>query len=749
MKDLQVVALRNGKVFTAQKNSTEILELKETTAVFIQNINRVGFSLSEDALIEINHWSLNQKQALHNHFREVTGIQSNWTPLVKEWNVPTNESIFDHIATFLSNLNLGKKKVQPKGTVMPCGHFIPDNTFPIERYNGCPYCGTPFEFSELDYKIDHTKLKVLELWTIEDFIQYRNQLIASNVPLDATQFDNLRILLSHFPINKVIDVPIKENQLLLIDELIKNKFIELAGQYFKTPKDILRFLWYKKTGFKQIVPPKIIAQRIGRNSRHIHPFFDASSEAQLKTKEDLKLKFSRPECRMYANWLNQLPLSTQAMCENMHTHRGMWVRIIRALRLAEFAKKTGFEKLKQVLDNFYNETYFVFNGRLQELKLKDEPNKAFSMLKKRPGLFSRSLFSTMLWFGPKTTITQFEEVINEVTLRLILSLNMYADTYFEQTGERIVKTNAGNQKRIPKNKHLQYYSSEDLLEMRTLIKQMTLSAIQHHFKQKTSEQKSIYIDKQLQNVPVSISDRSEHIQEIDSVPMGARFPIEGNEVRLFMNWGEGLPAQHLDMDLSCRIIYPHSSDICSYHNLSTQGCQHSGDIQHIPNKVGTAEYIEIKIDKLKQRSAKYVLFSCNAYTYGALNQSMKVGWMDSKFPMTISPKGVAYNPTQVTKLITLSKSTARGLVFGVLDIENKEVIWLEFPFGQQIAYNLDLKSIELFIERLNHKLKVADILQNMAESQGHKIVSDINLADEVYDLKWASNLANVNELIFG
>lgn len=747
MKELQVVALRNGKVFTPQKNSTEILELKETTAIFIQNINRIGFSLSEDALIEINHWSLKQKQALYNHFREVTGIQSNWTPLTKEWSIPTNESIFDHIATFLSNLNLGKEKAQ--GTVMPCGHFIPDNTFPIERYNGCPYCGTPFEFSELDYKIDQTKLKVLELWTIEDFIQYRNQLIASNVPLDATQFDNLRILLSHFPINEVIDVPIKENQLLIVDELIKNKFIELAGQYFKTPKDILRFLWYKKTGFKQIVPPKIIAQRIGRNSRHIHPFFDASSEAQLKTKEDLKLKFSRPECRMYANWLNQLPLSTQAMCENMHTHRGMWVRIIRALRLAEFAKKTGFEKLKQVLDNFYNETYFVFNGRLQELKLKDQPNKAFSMLKKRPGLFARSLFSTMLWFGPKTTITQFEEVINEVPLRLILSLNMYADTYFEQTGERIVKTNAGNQKRIPKNKHLQYYSSEDLLEMRILVKQMTLSAVQHHFKQKASEPKSIYIDKQLQNIPVSIGDRSEHIQEIDSVPMGARFPIEGNEVRLFMNWGEGLPAQHLDMDLSCKIIYPHSTDICSYHNLFTQGCQHSGDIQHIPNKVGTAEYIEINIDKLKQRRAKYVLFSCNAYTYGALSQSMKVGWMDSKFPMTISSKGVAYNPTQVTKLITISKSTARGLVFGVLDIENKEVIWLEFPFGQQIAYNLDLKSIELFIERLNHKLKVADILQTMAESQEHKIVSDINLADEVYDLKWASNLANVNELIFG
>ena len=37
--------------------------------------------------------------------------------------------------------------------------------------------------------------------------------------------------------------------------------------------------------------------------------------------------------------------------------------------------------------------------------------------------------------------------------------------------------------------------------------------------------------------------------------MGTKFPLEGNEIRLFMQWGKDLPAQHLDMDLSCYITF--------------------------------------------------------------------------------------------------------------------------------------------------------------------------------------------------
>ena len=51
-------------------------------------------------------------------------------------------------------------------------------------------------------------------------------------------------------------------------------------------------------------------------------------------------------------------------------------------------------------------------------------------------------------------------------------------------------------------------------------------------------------------------------QDLPSSLMGTRFPIEGNAVRLFLQWGHGLPAQDLDMDLSARMIYENEIDYC-------------------------------------------------------------------------------------------------------------------------------------------------------------------------------------------
>ena len=124
------------------------------------------------------------------------------------------------------------------------------------------------------------------------------------------------------------------------------------------------------------------------------------------------------------------------------------------------------------------------------------------------------------------------------------------------------------------------------------------------FAAEQTKSKSIFIDKDLFNIPLSIGDRSDNIQDLPEALMGTIFPIEGDTVRLFMQWGAGLKAQHLDMDLSCKVAYENRTDYCSYSKLVTAGCKHSGDIQRIPNNVGTAEYIEINVNELDRVGAK-------------------------------------------------------------------------------------------------------------------------------------------------
>ena len=164
-------------------------------------------------------------------------------------------------------------------------------------------------------------------------------LLVSKVPLDATQTDSLKLLLKYYkPENEVV-VGIKETLILVVDELILQGKEQDAGGYFRSPTDILRYLWYKKTGFLQIIKPKVVAKNIEQNHKHIQRQSDFECFAKIVGKERLKLKYSRKEAKMAAVWLNQLPLSVEKIAEQMHPNRQMWVRFIRALRLAEYSRK--------------------------------------------------------------------------------------------------------------------------------------------------------------------------------------------------------------------------------------------------------------------------------------------------------------------------------------------------------------------------------------------------------------------------
>ncbi|WP_269236980.1 hypothetical protein [Flavobacterium flavigenum] len=741
-QELLKISLRQNAIFIpSEMMANEAKNISGTTSVLVANVSKLGFTFSEPLLHALNKVNPKYKIEVLEVLREVLGTDKNWTPLVKEWNVPTGESVLDHILTFFGNTFR-----MTGGTTLQCGHIIPDNTFPLERYNGCPFCGTPFEFGKLEKIGQGSKLKVLELWNEKELQDFYISLLQSKTALDATQVDSLKIVLKYLPLPKT-DVAMKETLMLVIDLLIENDQVENASHYFKSPTDILRYLWFKNTGMLQIIEPKTIIKRTSKNAYHFHNILDISVQTRLSSANDLKLKYSRKECLMVANWLNNMELDVEAMCEIMHPKRGMWVRFIRALRLAEYSKRKGFEKLNFLMDVFYNQVYDVWQSKVNSSRLKFDADKTFGLLKQRPGLFARSLFSNMLWFGADETIAHFEEVVDKVPARLVFTLNMYAQNYFDVNMQRSVKPLGGTNKRVGSNQLLNLYYDAQLETMKNQIEDLTILAMKKRFASVSNPNKTIYIDSQLYNMPVSIGDRSDTVQDLPVALMGTRFPIEGNEVRLFMQWGKDLPAQHLDMDLSCHIAYETRSDICSFSRLTTTGCQHSGDIRSIPNKIGTAEYININIDELAKAKAKFVTFTCNAYSNGSITPNLVVGWMNSKYPMKISERtGVAYDPSCVDHQVRVTQNVAKGLVFGVLDVAKREIVWLEMTFGGQVVQGLDFKGVQALLAKLNSKLNIGRLLQLKAEAQGLTIIEDEN-ADEVYNAQWAMSAAAVTQLL--
>ncbi|RFS21973.1 hypothetical protein DVR12_15115 [Chitinophaga silvatica] len=695
---------------------------------FIVDLSQLGFGVTPALLDVLGKCDTTWLEEIKKVFSKVMATNVNWAPLIKNWEEPITIHRWHYLINYFNQL-YGKA-----GTEMPCGHYIAPDTFPLNRYNGCPYCGTPFEFSDkLNYG-QGSKLRVLDLWTEKEAQSYLSQLLASKTPLDAGRIDDLTSLLQVFPLPEVT-IGMKETIVKVVDILIQLQQEDRANELFTTPKDILRYLWYKRTGNLQVASVKTVIRRLSVMAPTLKSIYH----------DQLKLKYNRQDCRRVAEWINNLPMNIQAMCENMHPQREMWVRFIRALRLPEYAKRKGFEKLATLLDVFYREDYTVWQGEVDTFRRAYNTSATLAKLQERPGLFARSLFANLLWFREDLVCEAFAEIAHKVPARILLSLQMYAPYYFDKSVIRSVKPLGSITKEIPAHPLLALHDEDHIKEMPKMVNRICANEMTRRFSEIPATGNSIYIAPELYTMPLPIGDRSANKQNINPVEAGSRFKLQGNEITLFMHWGEGLPAQHMDMDLSCLILGDHLTSACYYGNLQTTGCKHSGDIQRIPNEAGAAEYIRIKVSEL-QKHAQYVVFACNAFTNGDLVPTVKVGWMNDHYPIQLTDRGVAYDPSCVQHMIQITQPLQKGLVFGVLDVESCEIIWAEIPFDGQTIFTLEHSRVKSLINKLKYKLTIGELLEMKARAQQLKIVPEAE-ADEVYTLSWGRNSAAVSTLL--
>lgn len=751
-KNLTKVALRYRAVFL-DIHREDINMLSEATVpvmAFIARLKENGFCVSEELLHALNAVPTSRLAEITECINNVMGVNLNWAPLVKGWDVPTGETLADHLITLLANI-FGEE-AGFKGTTLPCGHLIPEGTFPIERYNGCPFCGTPFETADFVYKGQASKLKELRLFTASDMERVFTSLLSSATPLDATQKDSLEQLLREFPLPEDAGIAMKETAMLVIKLLVEQGKADEASALLKTPTDVLRYLWYEKTGYVQIIEPKTLIAHARRLYYHMWGPLDQSTDAAKGMKERLMLKYDRKACLRVAKWLNAIPMTARQAAENMNPKRGMWVRMIRALRLGEYSRKKGFDHLAEILDVFYKQDFSTWQGRVDKACQANDADKTLDLLKERPGMFARCLFATMLRFGSDKVLAAFDETADKLPARLLLSLGNAADQYFNPKEVRMARPITGVPRQIQPNKLLALYGDDDREAMAQAVNDLYKTSMERRFAMQKTEAKTIYIDPSLYHIPVSVGDRTTTIQDTSCALMGTRFPVEGDAVRLFLHWGKGLHAQPLDMDLSARIVLSNNKVMeCAYYSLTCVGATHSGDIRHIPEMVGTAEYIELSLPTLEKAKAKYVMFTCNAYSTGALSPNLMVGWMDSAYPMKVSDKrGVAYDPSCVQHMVRVSEDNlSKGLVFGVLDVAKREIIWLEMPFTSQTLRGASGEVVEALLHRLETKLSVGELLEIKAKAQGLTKTENADEADETYTYKWALNPAEVTQLLDG
>ena len=753
-KELIRVALRQQALYlpSSQQSTAATPHALGITA----ELRKMGFTVSEQLLHALNALTPDEQHEVVSVLSDVTGTQLNWASLVRGWQVPTAETAADHFITMLANIV--KDDVTIAGTTLPCGHLIPDGTFPLNRYNGCPFCGKPFvALPGQVYTGQGSKLKELQLWGDTELDTHFRHLLTSAAPLNASQKDSLSILLANRTMPEV-SITMKETRMLVIAQLVDLQRDDEAATLMTSPADIMRFLWYRHTGQLQLIEPRTLIHIHEKNNRH-----RAGNRPTVDNdyRRSLRLKYDRPWCRRVARWLNQLSMPVSTQLEVMHPKRRMWVRFVRALRLDEYSHKKGFGQLHELLTRFHNKDYSSWAGQTDQERLAFPPlstggsadaaaQSALRLLQQRPGHFARSLFATMLRLGPERTLEAFSTVADQVASRLLLALGSQAELYFEVGGQRIVRPISGTMKTISTNPLLALYSKARLTAMKTAVNQLYTDSMQRRFSRQPSIGKSIYIDPSLFDIPVGAGDRTATINDTGSALQGTRFRVEGDAVRLFMQWGKGLPAQPLDMDLSCHLLKDDGTTLlCSYFSLNVPGAKHSGDIRQIPDQVGTAEYVELSLPELMANGVRQVAFTCNAYSDGELQPALVVGWMDSRFHMHISEDtGVAYDPSTVSHQIRISQTNlSKGLIFGLLDVTSREITWLEIPFDGQTVLSVSTETINAYMQRLRAKPTIGQLLQLKAKAQQLLITDSAETADEKYTYVWALDTARVNNLL--
>ena len=750
-KSLTKVALRYRAVFLDTERTGIDMESSVASVpvmAFIARLAENGFCVSEELLHALHTVTADRLAEITACINDVMGVNLNWAPLVKGWDIPTNETLLDHFVTLLANF-FGEE-AGFRGTTLPCGHLIPEGTFPLERYNGCPFCGTPFKTADYVYKGQGSKLKELRLFTVSDMEHVFKTLLSSATPLDATQKDSLELLLREFPLPDDAGIKMKETAMLVVRLLVVQDRCDEASALLKTPTDILRYLWYEKTGYVQIIEPRTLVAHAQKLYSHIWGPLDRGADAAEEMRKNLRLKYSRKACLRVARWLNALPMTARQAAENMNPKRGMWVRAIRALRLAEYAHKKGFDRLAEILDVFYRQDYTTWQGRVDKARSENDADKTLALLKERPGLFARCLFASMLRFGSDRVLAVFGDIADSLPARLLLSLGNGAEAYFNTRESRLARPITGVVRQIQPNKLLALYDDNTRTSMAEAVTDLYKTSMARRFAAQDTVAKTIFIEPELYHIPVSVGDRSSTIQDMSCALTGTRFPVAGDAVRLFLQWGQGLEEQNLDMDLSCLIALPEARVAeCSFRYLTCVGAKHSGDIRSIPDMVGTAEYIELSLPELVAAGATYVTFTCNAYSVGALSPNLVVGWMDSAYEMKVSEDdGVAYDPSCVQHMVRISEGNlSKGLVFGVLDVAKREIIWLEMPFTAQTVSGVDSSSVEVLLHRLESKLTVGELLDMKAKAQNLTRVESAGEADEAYTYEWALNPAEVTKLL--
>lgn len=494
------------------------------------------------------------------------------------------------------------------------------------------------------------KLDMLQLGTKADFNRIFTVLVEAKSSISEADKQVIQDFILSYK-DKVVDllpdtIQTKEQLAFVAGLLLKHTNVAMEMlRYIKTPTDVLRVA-------------------------------AAFSEGDVSLATVTKFKnFSRSQRRFLLGLLDKCNTN---LAEEMVKYQSRWVRLGERLHPREYSTQfprsaSAFSKLRS------GKKINTFNSKVEAALADENLTTAVKLLTTRPGEFARRLDHILRLNarGKSQFVKKFLDVADKVSTNVLLQLY----THFKTRGEtdfravfpkgNLAKIHVLETAQVNINKKFCLGVAEKIRGV--LIKRFS----------KLEKLGSVSLDEKLKDYLVPFSQRSAS-KALKTLVRGSRISLDGDydTVRFFIWWKNknGGWGGRVDIDLTASILtdkWEYLSDI-SYYNLKDFAGHHSGDITDAPK--GAAEFIDISLDKVVQRGARYIVMGIYSYTnqpYCDLPECF-AGWMGRKSPNS----GEIFEAKTVKNKIDVSSDTQVCLPL-IIDAVERKVIWTDLALKQR------------------------------------------------------------------
>lgn len=444
------------------------------------------------------------------------------------------------------------------------------------------------------------------------------------------------------------DVPLRENAALLAAALMRvDALRERAANYLKNGTDVLRLAAALFDGDVSLAANT----RFGKLPKSWRRMMLAVLEADPQLEESLARE----------------PEKFKRLGERLHPgeYRARYPKTWEAFRQLRSGAK-----------------FATFASIVEQHLAKEEVETCLPLLQRRPGEFARRLDHLLRLGPPEPIVAAFQKVAPAVASPLLLLLRQHFRGRDTVEGLRVFFPKGDLAKLMAVPNTLPALPSELCTRVAEICQETLLGLYA-----KRPPLGPCWVDERLRSYTVPFALRSAS-KTLRTVARGSRIPFASSAtarseetLRFFIWWRDG--KSRTDIDLSALVIDEDFNYLTAlaYYNLKELGGYHSGDITSAPN--GASEFIDIEIETLGSRGARYVMMVVNSYTtqpYCELPECF-AGFMQRADPNS----GEIYEPRSVQNRFDLSANTTIAIPL-ICDLKRREVIWTDLSLKQNLSH---------------------------------------------------------------